>query len=291
MLRWNQVVDRIGLQRQLGGGPRHAADAVRAAPVRARRDHDAARIAPLASRAPCKFQIEKTHVEQPCPVTLGAPWLRSRPLDFGRPSRPRRGSPGTGEHRCHRTPRTLHGVGARSCPTSGGSHGLQAPHPGHVRRDGIRGEDEAGRGGRGLCPRIGRRRAGLGDRGPFRTTAVNAALANGMCAHADETDDFEPITKAHPGSCVVPAALAMAEKEGRSGEEFVRAVALGYGLTCNLLMALGPDHVRATHRSAEGTSSTFGALGAAASLARLDEKACASPSLMRRSRCPACGAG
>ena len=106
----------------------------------------------------------------------------------------------------------------------------------------------------------------------FRTTAVNAALANAMCAHADETDDFEPITKAHPGSCVVPAALAMAEKEGRSGEEFVRAVALGYDLTCNLLMALGPDHVRGTHRSAEGTSSTFGALGAAASLARLDEK-------------------
>jgi len=106
----------------------------------------------------------------------------------------------------------------------------------------------------------------------FRTTAVNAALANGMCAHADETDDFEPITKAHPGSCVVPAALAMAEKEGRSGEEFVRAVALGYDLTCRLLMALGPDHVRGTHRSAEGTSATFGALGAAASLARLDEK-------------------
>ena len=46
----------------------------------------------------------------------------------------------------------------------------------------------------------------------FRTTAVNAALANAMCAHADETDDFEPVTKAHPGSAVVPAALAMAEK-------------------------------------------------------------------------------
>ena len=37
-------------------------------------------------------------------------------------------------------------------------------------------------------------------------------------------------------------------------------------------MALGPDHVRATHRSAEGTSATFGAVGAAASLARLDEQ-------------------
>jgi 2-methylcitrate dehydratase PrpD len=106
----------------------------------------------------------------------------------------------------------------------------------------------------------------------FRTTAVNAALANAMCAHADETDDFEPVTKAHPGSAVVPAALAMAEKEGRSGEEFIRAVALGYDLTCRLLMALGPDLVRGSHRSAEGTSSTFGALGAAASLARLDER-------------------
>ena len=106
----------------------------------------------------------------------------------------------------------------------------------------------------------------------FRTTAANAALANAMCAHADETDDFEPVTKAHPGSSVVPAALALAEKEGRSGEEFIRAVALGYDLACRLLMALGPDLVRGTHRSAEGTSSTFGALGAAASLARLDEK-------------------
>jgi 2-methylcitrate dehydratase PrpD len=107
----------------------------------------------------------------------------------------------------------------------------------------------------------------------FQTTAVNAALANGMCAHADETDDFEPLTKAHPGSCVVPAALAIAEREGRSGEEFVRAVALGYDLCCRLLMALGPDLVRGSHRSAEGTSATFGALGAAASLARLDEQA------------------
>jgi 2-methylcitrate dehydratase PrpD len=105
----------------------------------------------------------------------------------------------------------------------------------------------------------------------FRTTAVNAALANAMCAHSDETDDFEPVTKAHPGSSVVPAALAMAEKEGRSGQDMIRAVALGYDLGCRLLMALGPDLVRGTHRSAEGTASTFCSLGAAASLARLDE--------------------
>jgi 2-methylcitrate dehydratase PrpD len=106
----------------------------------------------------------------------------------------------------------------------------------------------------------------------IRTSAVNAAFACGMFAHADETDDFEPVTKAHPGCVVVPSALSMGEREDRSGEDMLRAVTLGYDLCCRLLMALGPDHVRATHRSAEGVSSTFGAVGAAASLARLDEK-------------------
>ena len=105
----------------------------------------------------------------------------------------------------------------------------------------------------------------------FRTSAINAALANGMSAHADETDDFEPVTKAHPGCSAVPAALAIGEKEGRSGLEMIRAVALGYDLCCRFLMALGPDHVRGTHRSAEGTSANFAAVGAAAALARLDE--------------------
>jgi 2-methylcitrate dehydratase PrpD len=103
------------------------------------------------------------------------------------------------------------------------------------------------------------------------TSAVNAALVNGMFAHADETDDFEPVTKAHPGSAVVPAALAMAEREGRSGAELLTAVTLGYDVCCRFLLALGPDLVRASHRSAEGTSSTLGAVAAAASLARLDE--------------------
>jgi 2-methylcitrate dehydratase PrpD len=106
----------------------------------------------------------------------------------------------------------------------------------------------------------------------IRTSAVNAALVNGMFAHADETDDFEPVTKAHPGSHVVPAALAMAEREGGSGTELLNAVALGYDVCCRFLLALGADLVRRTHRSAEGTSSTMGSVAAAASLARLDEK-------------------
>ena len=105
----------------------------------------------------------------------------------------------------------------------------------------------------------------------FRTTTVNAALANAMCPHSDETNDFEPVTKAHPGTSVVPSALAMGEHLGQSGEAMIRAVALGYDLACRLLMALRPDLVRGSNRSAEGTVSMFGSLGAAASLARLEE--------------------
>ena len=103
------------------------------------------------------------------------------------------------------------------------------------------------------------------------TSAVNAALANAMSGHADETDDFHPFTKAHPGCSVVPAALAMGERQGSSGEELLRAVVLGYDLCCRFLVALRPALVRANHRSAEGYSSTFGATAAAASLARFDE--------------------
>ena len=103
------------------------------------------------------------------------------------------------------------------------------------------------------------------------TSAVNAALANAMFAHADETDDFHPFTKAHPGCSVVPAALAMGEREATSGTEFLRAVVLGYDLCCRFLVALNPALVRARGRSAEGYSSTFGATAAAASVARFDE--------------------
>ena len=106
----------------------------------------------------------------------------------------------------------------------------------------------------------------------IRTTAINAALVNAMFAHADETDDFHPETKAHPGCSVVPSALAMAERESASGLQLLNAVTLGYDLCCRFLIALGAEHVRGAHRSAEGTSSTLGAVGAAAAIAGLDEK-------------------
>ena len=105
----------------------------------------------------------------------------------------------------------------------------------------------------------------------IKTSAINAALVNGMFAHADETDDVDPLTKAHPGAGVIPAALAVAEREQRSGLEVLRAVALGYDVGCRFVVALGPELVRGSHRGVEGPCATMGAVAAAASLARLDE--------------------
>jgi 2-methylcitrate dehydratase PrpD len=106
-----------------------------------------------------------------------------------------------------------------------------------------------------------------------KTSAINAALANGMFAHADETDDVDPLTKAHPGSGVVPAALAIAEREQRSGMDLLRAVALGYDVGCRFVVALGHEAIRRGHRGIEAPVSTMGGMAAAASLARLDETA------------------
>src|SRR5260370_31674502 len=62
------------------------------------------------------------------------------------------------------------------------------------------------------------------------TSTVNAALANGMAAHGDETDDSHLRGRFHPGCGIVPPARAAAAIAGRSGKDLLRAVALGYGI-------------------------------------------------------------
>src|SRR5712692_4742856 len=68
---------------------------------------------------------------------------------------------------------------------------------------------------------------------------LEAALANGVLAHADETDDSWP-GGWHPGCGVVPAALATAEQFGPTGAHFLRAVALGYDIGARVLITLRP---------------------------------------------------
>jgi 2-methylcitrate dehydratase PrpD len=101
----------------------------------------------------------------------------------------------------------------------------------------------------------------------LRAPAAVAALANGMMAHADETDDTHWEARLHPGCAVVPAALATAETMRRSGAELIRAVALGYDVGCRTIRALGGRDLGS--RSTYGIGGTFGAAAAAAALSRL----------------------
>jgi 2-methylcitrate dehydratase PrpD len=106
-------------------------------------------------------------------------------------------------------------------------------------------------GGNGPCSVLG---------SPVRATAANAASANGMCAHADETDDS--ISQLHPGCAIVPAALAMAELLDESGAKFLNAVVLGYDV--------GYRFHKAFAQRSTSFGATFGAAAAAGGLAALD---------------------
>src|SRR6266571_8500671 len=68
---------------------------------------------------------------------------------------------------------------------------------------------------------------------------MEAALANGILGHSDETDDTHSFSQSHPGCSVVPAALAVGEQFGIDGTRFVRAVALGYDVGPRVTATLG----------------------------------------------------
>jgi 2-methylcitrate dehydratase PrpD len=102
---------------------------------------------------------------------------------------------------------------------------------------------------------------------------IDAALANGVMAHADETDDSHNESRSHPGCAVVPAALAVGEAYGIDGNILLRAVTLGYDIGTRVVMAMGGaafsyDSSLATHSIA----GTFGAAAAAACAAGLDAR-------------------
>ena len=105
------------------------------------------------------------------------------------------------------------------------------------------------------------------------TTAINAAMANGMLAHSNETDDSHAPSLTHPGCAVVPAALAVAEREQVNGEALVRAVAVGYDGSSRVARAMGGIDARGGHGHATHTiGPMFGATAAASALVGLDPR-------------------
>jgi 2-methylcitrate dehydratase PrpD len=101
-------------------------------------------------------------------------------------------------------------------------------------------------------------------------TAADAAFANGLAGHADETDDSHP-SGFHPGCGIVAASLAVAEREHASGAALLRAIAAGYDVGARGVLAAVPPASRQSGYSVSthAIGATFGAAAAASSLLSL----------------------
>lgn len=103
--------------------------------------------------------------------------------------------------------------------------------------------------------------------GAGRSSAAGAALANGVASHILELDDVHKGSTLHGAAPIIPAALAVAEREGADGRAFLLAVVLGYEAALRIGEAVNPSHYRYWHPT--GTAATFGAAVAAGSLLQL----------------------
>jgi len=104
------------------------------------------------------------------------------------------------------------------------------------------------------------------------TSVLNAALANGMFGHADETDDTHPPSLTHPGTSVVPASLAIGERDALSGRAVLRAIILGYDICSRLLLSLRPMPFLRSGHHAGAFGQAFGAAASAGALLKLDAR-------------------
>jgi 2-methylcitrate dehydratase PrpD len=101
-----------------------------------------------------------------------------------------------------------------------------------------------------------------------RASAAGAALANGIASHILEFDDVHKGSTIHGAAPIIPAALAVAEREGADGRALLLATILGYEAGLRVGEAVNPSHYHYWHPT--GTAATFGAAAAAGTILGLD---------------------
>ena len=114
----------------------------------------------------------------------------------------------------------------------------------------------------------------------YKLPAPQAALVNGVAAHAMDYDDTQLSTSkeavygllTHPTTPVLNAALAIGEREQISGAELLLAYIIGVEVECRIADAINPRH----YQSGFHSTATMGGLGAAMAAGKilgLNEKA------------------
>jgi len=98
-----------------------------------------------------------------------------------------------------------------------------------------------------------------------RTSATEAAFANGVCAHALDFDDVLRDARVHVGAVLVPALFAVAEEHGFGGASVLVAYLAGLEAASRVALALGPRHYAAGWHA----SSTVGTIACALATGKL----------------------
>lgn len=104
-----------------------------------------------------------------------------------------------------------------------------------------------------------------------KLSAAQAAWYNAFICNGADMDDGHMIANGHPGVCVIPTVLALAEWRKIGFEDIAPAVVAGYEIFIRLSGAINPSHLKRGFNST-GTSGTIAAAAAASRVLGLDAK-------------------
>ena len=93
--------------------------------------------------------------------------------------------------------------------------------------------------------------------------AAGAAFVNGTAAHGEDFDDTFEGGPVHAGAVIVPAVLAVAEREKSAGDDVLRGIAIGVELMCRASL-VAPKLI---HKAGFHPTAVLGAMAAAAAVA------------------------
>jgi 2-methylcitrate dehydratase PrpD len=102
-----------------------------------------------------------------------------------------------------------------------------------------------------------------------RAALLDAIFASAMTLHAAEINDFCPSAFTQPSASILPATVCVGDVRNVSGEALLRAVVVGYEITCRLPKALGLANLRGAVLANHAIGPLFGSAAAVASLIRL----------------------
>ncbi len=115
-------------------------------------------------------------------------------------------------------------------------------------------------GSKGVCTILGER---------MKTVAADAAFVNAVIGHSTLHEDFGG--GGHPGTYIIPVALAVGEERGSAGKDVILAVVTGYEAAARMTQAVSPEMTGRGFRAVPALG-VFGAAATAGKVMGLNEE-------------------